>query len=761
VDRFNPGRKAVRVKIAALLVCVTASCAMAQEFSVLPADPPAPADWSIPGPRPVNGATLRIDPAALAAVLAAAPAHRLDARLADYGLLIDLPHPSGAMVPCHIAESPVMDPALQARFPQIRAYLVQSVDGLASGRLEITPRGLTAMLRAVRPEHDAARPRAGDTWMIDPWQSGDPRHAVVYWLRDLAAVNDWTCHTAGEPLEADRLPMAAAADSEGSVVVRGQDSGGSNTPRGGLQLRTIRLAMACTGEWGLHQCTVQGNPPNLVDPLAAIVTVVSRTNVIYEADLAVHLSLVADNDQLVFIDPATDPYPDACDGTGGSDCSGPYLAANIEALNTIIGAEDFDLGHLLTRVYGGVAYLGAVCGDSKAGGISGIPRGGDVDPLAALVVIHEIGHQFGARHSYSGVRGRCQGNVTLNTAWEAGTGSSPMGYAGGCPVGDAPPSDNIVLFADPFFHHGSVREMTLLLGQRTCPQQTSTGNTLPIIESITPDTNIPPGTPFTLAAVAMDPDGDLLTFSWEQYDNGVARPITGDDAVDNGEGALFRIFPPVHSAARTFPQMSDVLAGTHTPGELLPTVTGVTRRFRVIVRDNFPGAGGAVYSGFTRLTLPPGTSPFAVTAPADSATVQPGAKTVEWTVGGTNVPPISCATVTITLSADDGVTFDQSLGTFPNTGSAAVALPELPDPSTIARIRIDADGQIFFAVSRPFTLIGQCRADFDGENGVEVSDIFAFLSAWFALDSAADIDGDNTIAVPDIFAFLSLWFAGC
>jgi hypothetical protein len=54
-----------------------------------------------------------------------------------------------------------------------------------------------------------------------------------------------------------------------------------------------------------------------------------------------------------------------------------------------------------------------------------------------------------------------------------------------------------------------------------------------------------------------------------------------------------------------------------------------------------------------------------------------------------------------------------------------------------------------------------CQADFDQNGTVEVPDIFAFLSAWFAGQPSADIDGVAGIAVPDIFAFLGLWFAGC
>ncbi len=54
-----------------------------------------------------------------------------------------------------------------------------------------------------------------------------------------------------------------------------------------------------------------------------------------------------------------------------------------------------------------------------------------------------------------------------------------------------------------------------------------------------------------------------------------------------------------------------------------------------------------------------------------------------------------------------------------------------------------------------------CPADFDGNGTVQVPDIFAFLSAWFAQDPSADFDGNTLIQVPDIFAFLSAWFAGC
>ncbi len=54
-----------------------------------------------------------------------------------------------------------------------------------------------------------------------------------------------------------------------------------------------------------------------------------------------------------------------------------------------------------------------------------------------------------------------------------------------------------------------------------------------------------------------------------------------------------------------------------------------------------------------------------------------------------------------------------------------------------------------------------CPADFDGLNGVDIQDIFAFLNAWFAGSPSADFDGLNGVDIQDIFAFLNAWFAGC
>jgi hypothetical protein len=521
--------------------------------------------------------------------------------------------------------------------------------------------------------------------------------------------------------------------------------------------------MACTGEYGAYQCQIQGHSPNVADPLAAIVTVVARSNVVYEADFAIHFNLVANNDQLIYTDGTTDPYSSTCGGNGGTDCSGTLLGENINNLRSLIGDANYDLGHILTRIYGGVAYLRAVCTSYKAGGVSGIPRGGDVDPLTALVAIHEMGHQFGANHTFSGTRGRCQGNVNLSTAWEAGSGSSPMAYPGGCPVGDAAPTDNVRLFADPFFHHGSYGEVQDFLingGGSACAATQTLADSLPQITSYTADAAMPPSTPFTLAMQASDVDSDVLTYSWEQYDSGTARPLTGVDAVDNGSGALFRVFPPTTNASRIFPRLSDILSGTATPGERLPTTTGVTRHFRGMVRDNRPGGGGVAVTPLVSVLIPAGVTPFTVLSPSQGSLQVPGRTVVAWNTGGTEAAPISCTAVSISLSLDDGRSFPTSLGTFPNTGLATVTLS--PDfASSFVRIRIDPVGKIFFAVSGSFGIQAPCPADVNADGGVDGSDVEAFFRFWQAGDGRGDLNLDGGVDGGDLETFFTRFGAGC
>lgn len=71
-----------------------------------------------------------------------------------------------------------------------------------------------------------------------------------------------------------------------------------------------------------------------------------------------------------------------------------------------------------------------------------------------------------------------------------------------------------------------------------------------------------------------------------------------------------------------------------------------------------------------------------------------------------------------------------------------------------------AGGQVssYFA---SWTSHAACPADFDCSASLSAADIFAFLSAWFALNPSANFNGINGVEVQDIFAFINAWFSGC
>jgi hypothetical protein len=83
---------------------------------------------------------------------------------------------------------------------------------------------------------------------------------------------------------------------------------------------------------------------------------------------------------------------------------------------------------------------------------------------------------------------------------------------------------------------------------------------------------------------------------------------------------------------------------------------------------------------------------------------------------------------------------------------------------------VSSDFVLSIDLSYSGTVAG-CPADYNGVNGVELLDIFAFLSDWFngctgpgtpvgSCTNNADFNHQNGVDLLDIFAFLNAWFAG-
>jgi hypothetical protein len=606
---------------------------------------------------------LSLDRAGMKAYLSAAPMEFTREALTN-PLILSLPRPTGGFARFAVKESPIVAPKLAARFPFVMTYSGQGIDDRAATiRFDLGRTGFHAQVLS-----------PGGTWFIDPRFHLDQSLYISYFKRN--AINTHEPFLESDLGGDDRAPIETL---EGAARVVG------------TELRTYRLAVAADGEYS----TFHGGTVPLVHN--AIVTAVNRVSGVYERELAIRLQIIANNDNLIYLNPATDPYSN----TNPSQ----LLSQNQSNIDAVIGNANYDVGHVFTTGGGGLAGL-AVVGRTgqKAKGETGLasPTG---DTFYIDYVAHELGHQFGGNHSFNGTRGSCAGNANSSTAMEPGSGSTVMAYAGICGL------DDLQLHSDDYFHAISFDE---IVGYTTTPGSPGnlgaapSGNTAPTVTVNGGPFTVPMRTPFTLGATGFDANGDALSYTWEQMNGGALRTL---DAASKSTGVLFRSFAPTTNSTRVFPSMSSILASTTNantgtcpalPGglacwvEFLPTV-GRTMNFRVSVRDNNATAGG-VTSADTVVTAA-STGPFLVTSPNTAVSLPGGSnQTVTWNVAGSNLAPVSTANVNILLSTDAGNTFPTTLaaGT-PNDGAQQVTLPS--GTTNQARVKIEAVGNIFFDVS--------------------------------------------------------------
>lgn len=611
---------------------------------------------------PVPFRLVALDRAALEDLLAQAPTEA-SAAAQTVTVELPLPMPDGTLAHFRIVEAPVMAPELARRFPQIRTYRGQGLDDpTATLRFDLTPGGFHAQIL-----------RAGDSVYIDPLHRGETVLHQSYLKRDLRRNPDeppFVCHV--------QDPEGHARD-DGSTLSRVDLPA---TPSG-TTLRTYRLALAGTGEYTAAVCAP--NPAAVACGLAAMVTSMNRVNGVYEREVAIRMVLVANNDQLVYTDGTSDPYTNNDGYT--------MLGENQANLDAVIGTASYDIGHVFSTGGGGIAQLKVPCQAGwKAQGVTGrsIPVG---DPFDIDYVAHEMGHQWGALHTFNGTTGSCGGgNRSASAAYEPGSGSTIMAYAGICGAEDLQPN------SDDIFHTKSFDEIVTYSttgNGNTCAQKTPTGNTPPTVNPGASYT-VPKQTPFTLTGSASDPNGDALTYLWEEYDLGASSPPQGDTTAAR---PIFRTFTAVTSPSRTFPRLADILANTQTFGEWMSNRTR-TMTFRLTVRDNRAGGGG-VDRASTTVNVSSTAGPFAVTQPTTGTTWSgDGTAAVSWNVASSNLSPVNCSAVDILLSTNGGASFPTVLAAdTPNDGAETVAVPAIT--TSQARVKVLCRNNIFFDISNP------------------------------------------------------------
>lgn len=577
---------------------------------------------------------------------------RIDTRSSQ--ITASFPVLDGKVETFYIYDSEVMHPELQAKYPQIRSYFGVSKDNpLNKVYFTITSQGFRGVIKGEK------------TIYMDPYAKGDTTNYIVYDRGDLSrnADDDWRCH-------ADELPQAFDLEEATPIV------DGRNIQDG--RLRRYEIAIACSSEYtAYHDDGDNTNGDDRADALAAMVITVARVNTVYEQDLAMTFQLVPDNDELIYsngfaISGDVDPY-DNYDG-------GQMLGVNTANISGLIGSGAYDIGHVFSTGGGGIAST-SPCGGNKGAGVTGIVTP-EFDPFDIDYVSHEIGHQFSAGHTYYNA---CFGSKVAED-YEPGSASTIMGYAGIC-------VPNVQENSDAYFHASSIAQITGSVSGDTCEEEIIIANDEPAAVAVASYT-IPRSTPFILdGSASTDPNGDTMTFCWEQFDNDGS--YTQPPTATNAGGPVFRTNFPTTDPIRTMPNLEAVINNTTPTWEVLPSVAR-TMNFRLTVRDNNP-LGGQTDQANTVITVSGTRGPFEVTSPNTGSEIwYAGAtETITWDVN--NTAALS-ANVNILLSTDGGYTYPITLASgVTNDGSQNITVPN--NVGTTNRIKIEAASNIFFDLS--------------------------------------------------------------
>lgn len=660
----------------------------------------------------------------------------------SHSTIISLPNADGGIEQFEVVEASNFEPALQIQFPEIRAFSGKGItDRSATLKLSISPQGIQTMVFRTDKDNE----------FIEPYSNDHNIYAVFKSHREPGQLS-WTCSTIERQFFSGVTPGLPNNN-------RIESSAG--------ELKTMRLAQSCTGEYAnFFGATSSAQVSNV---LAAYNATLTRCNGVYEKDLALHLNLIAATTSVIYYTPSTDPYSPAAAGAGGA-----WNGELMNTLHSVLGDTAFDIGHLFGASGGGgnAGCIGCVCSNDmttvggdpvnyKGSGFTSpadaIPQGDNFD---IDYVVHEVGHQLGANHTFS----MSLEGTGVNK--EVGSGITIMGYAGITSQDVAPHSIDI-------FHEASIDQIQNNLATKTCPVTTNitANNATPVVGSVSNYT-IPISTPFMITGSATDANaGDVLTYCWEQNDNSTTSGANSVASPTKATGPNWLSFSPTTSPNRTFPKLSTILAGLNvTPpitggdaGANIEALSSVSRtlNFRLTVRDNHPysstapvAVGQTAYTNMA-VTVTNTSGPFQVTSPNSFLSWGQGTlQTITWDVNNTTNAPVSCALVKISLSTDGGNTFPTVLSaSTANDGSEVVTMPMIT--TSTARIKVEAVGNIFFDISNSnFAITGPCVGGLNGTYTVGTSGTYPTLTAAVNAYNTTCLNG------PVVFELLDATYPG-
>lgn len=599
----------------------------------------------------------------------------------EAGVEVIFPTINGEFEKYLVWENSNFEPSLQAKFPDIRAYIGKGVTNKTSSiHFSLSPEGIQTMV--LKPNNESE--------FIEPYT----KDKSVYVLFD------------SKTRVKGRLPFDCSTHDEFSI--EDIHSITNQVLSDDKIYRTMRLALSCTGEYAqFHGGTVNST-------LSAMNATMTRVNGIYEIDLSAHLNIIDENAQVIYLNSSTDPYSPPSIGAASSNQFTAVGWGNQlqKTLTSVLGNEAYDIGHLFGATGGGgnAGCIGCVCVDETVPSLTGQTKGkGFTSPADGIpagdtfdinFVAHEMGHQLGAQHTFTFQF------ENPNVMVEPGSGSTIMAYAG-----VAEPYDlNIQADSDPYFTYKSIVQIHNNLKTKTCPEGTFITNTPPITNA-GKDYTIPSGTAYVLRGTAVDKEGDVLTYCWEQDNQIISNEETGvkSEAYSTKlKGPNYRSFTPLSVPNRFLPEFDKVLVGQlSTEWESVSTVAR-DLNFQLTVRDNNLSAPQTSSDGMKVTSSAPynissgtGAGPFTVTSQNTNGITwnEGSSQIITWTVNNT-ASLAGSQNVNIKLSIDGGQNFNYTLASnTPNDGLETIIVPKTAQTSTNCRIWIEPTANIYYAIN--------------------------------------------------------------
>lgn len=577
--------------------------------------------------------------------------------------VVSLPLPTGDFADYSVFSSPLVDRE------ELGSYIVTGPWG--SGRIATSPKGISGVMRG-----------PSGYFVIEPIEDNPGVYRVRNYADFMAAVAEVQGPLACG-FDDNNMPDYGDLNIDPAYDDMGADAGAGFSTKAGNEARELRvydLVMTNTGEFARKF----GPSADEDDVLAAFNEAVSAVNGIFEPEIGIRMNLIV-VPALIFLDPESDPYFNSNQGT-------ELLGQVAPAFNTAgVLAEQYDLGHIFTAGcsdVGGVV-SGQACTNGKTRGVTCVA--GSVLGAALRIMAHEIAHQFAVSHSWNTCPGS-EGQRAGQTAFEPGSGTTIMSYAGAC-------GNQNIGGEESYYHVGSLQQFLRFTregGAEACATVVETDNFTPEVDFDYEDGfYIPISTPFRLEGDASDANDDNLTFNWEQFDLGPSSNIQEP----MGNAPLFRSVRPTSTGnVRYFPNLARIVNDVQNSNEVLPTYSR-DMTFRLTARDNNSQAGGVDWQElhfFAEETA----GPFLVNNPADDEWNVGDYQEVTWDVANTDQAPVNCKRVNILMSTNAGATFDVVLAeNVVNNGSAFITVPESA-LSGSAILMIEAADNVFLNVNR-------------------------------------------------------------